>query len=269
MTTKKIQKPPAPTPLSPARRWVFRLVVAFLVPLFTLTIIEGSLRLFHYGFSTNFFTRTSGGTNFGVNEKFLLQFYSGNAAKGKTQPFVIPVQKPPGTTRIFVFGESAAQGTPEPAFGFIRILEVMLRSQFPRQQFEVINAAMRGVNSHILLPAARDCAGKSPDLFILYIGNNEVIGLHAPGPEAGIVDRHLALSRAVQWLRSLRFGQWLTGLRDKSRKPPKQDMEYFREHRVAFDDPGRQIAYRHFERNLEDICRAAQHAGAKTVFSTI
>src|SRR5881628_2901628 len=135
MAAKKIPKKSTPPPMAPARRWAFRLCVAVLLPLLVLGTIEAGLRLFHYGFSTNFFARTSDSANLGVNEKFLLQFYSGNAAKGKTQPFLIPVEKPSGTVRIFVFGESAAQGTPEPAFGFIRILEFMLRSQFPQQRF--------------------------------------------------------------------------------------------------------------------------------------
>ena len=269
MSAKESSKQTNPPRATSARRWAFRLAALVLVPLFVLGGIEGALCVFHYGFSTNFFSKTPDGAAFGVNEKFLFQFYSGNAAKGKTQPFLIPNPKPAGTTRIFLFGESAAQGTPEPAFGFIRILEVMLRSQFPQQRFEFVNAAMRGVNSHILLPAARDCASKSPDVFILYIGNNEVVGLHSPGPDSTIVDRHLALSRALQRFKSLRLGQWITGLREKSKPARKQDMEFFREHRIAFDEPGRQRAYRHFERNLEDICRAAERAGAKTVLSTI
>src|SRR5689334_16740897 len=140
MSAKKILKSSAPARLAPGRKWAFRLGLAVLVPLFLLGAIETALRLFHYGSSTDFFTRTSDGASFGVNEKFLFQFYSGNAAKGKTQPFLIPLEKPTGTVRIFVLGESAAQGTPEPAFGFARILEFMLRSAFPQQQFEVVNA---------------------------------------------------------------------------------------------------------------------------------
>ena len=64
-------------------------------------------------------------------------------------------------------GESAAAGTPDPAFGFARILEVMLRRQFPDRRIEVINAAMRGINSHIILPIARECVRLQPDLFIV------------------------------------------------------------------------------------------------------
>ena len=35
--------------------------------------------------------------------------------------------KPPATTRIFIFGESAAMGYPHPSFGACRFLEVLLR----------------------------------------------------------------------------------------------------------------------------------------------
>jgi tetratricopeptide (TPR) repeat protein len=271
MKAKKPRNRSPASRLSPSARWAVRVGVALFTPLLLIGVIEIGLRIFGYGFPTHLFVKTSDGARFGINEKFLFSFYSGNAAKGKIQPTFIAATKPGGTTRIFVLGESAAQGTPEPAFGFVRILEFMLHSQFPQQQFEVVNVGMRGVNSHILLPAARDCARQSPDVFVLYIGNNEVVGLHAPGPDATIVDRHLTLSRASYWAHSLRFGQWIArvGEESKLKAVPKQDMDYFRQNRIAFDDPARQIVYRHFQQNLEDICRAAQGSGAKTILSTI
>ena len=45
-------------------------------------------------------------------------------------------------TRIFVLGESAAQGIPDPSSSFARIAEVMLRDWYPDRRFEVINTAM-------------------------------------------------------------------------------------------------------------------------------
>ena len=38
----------------------------------------------------------------------------------------------------------------EPAFGFSRILERLLHHRYPDQAFEVINLAMRGINSHMI-----------------------------------------------------------------------------------------------------------------------
>ena len=47
------------------------------------------------------------------------------------QAYAIPAEKPQGTFRIFVLGESAAMGDPDPAYAFSRYLEVMLRQRYP------------------------------------------------------------------------------------------------------------------------------------------
>ena len=47
--------------------------------------------------------------------------------------------------------------------------------------FEVIQAAMTAINSYVLLPIARNCAALQPDLFIVYAGNNEVVGPFGAG----------------------------------------------------------------------------------------
>ena len=49
----------------------------------------------------------------------------------KPHPFKFSHPKPEDTLRIFVLGESAAMGTPEPAFGFSRILERLLQHRYP------------------------------------------------------------------------------------------------------------------------------------------
>ena len=57
-------------------------------------------------------------------------------------PFPVPVvlntEKTPGTFRVFVLGESAAMGFPEPSVSFARVLEVLLRARYPdASPFEV------------------------------------------------------------------------------------------------------------------------------------
>src|SRR5262249_23624577 len=159
-----------------------------------------TLRLVGCGYPTHFFVKEDGGQRWMTNRKFGRRFQPRDTATSP-YPALLPAQKAPGTARIFILGESAAQGTPAPAFGFARILEVMLRQQFPERRFEVINAAMRGINSHVVLPIARDCAEQSPDLFIVYLGNNEAIGLHAPDPNSFSFTPYLRLLRAGQWIK--------------------------------------------------------------------
>jgi tetratricopeptide (TPR) repeat protein len=246
------------------------LVVA--APLFVLAAVELALRLIGYGAATSFFVPLQDGRTLTANRRFGWQFMPRESA---TQPYplLMPAQKPPGATRIFILGDSAAQGTPAPAFGFGRILEVMLRQQFPERRFEVVNVAMRGINSHVALPIARECARLAPDLFLVYMGNNETVGIHSPAPRGLSFTPYLRLLRAGQWLKGMRLAQ-LAGnaaraLRQRAAKRPEQDMEFFRRNRLAADDPRRQAVYDNFRANLGDLCRVTRAAGAKVIVSTV
>ena len=254
------------------REWAVRLLLIFLSPTLFVLFLEFGLRLFGYGFPTTFFLKTADGKSYTTNRKFAWQFYKRETAT-QPHPFLMASEKEKGTRRIFILGESAAVGTPDPAFGFARILGVMLRRQYPTQRFEVINAAMRGINSHIVLPIARECAAHQPDLFIVYMGNNEAIGLHAPDPSGFNFTPHLGLLRALQWVKTTRTGQWLAAtmarLRGGAGPKEKQDMEYFRNHRLAADAPRRKAVYDNFRANLEDVCKVTLNSGAKVLASTV
>lgn len=254
------------------RKWLARAALAVLVPALFLVAVELALRVVGFGHSTRFFQKSEDGRSFTTNRRFGWQFMSRDLA---TQPYPVtmPLKKEKSTRRIFILGESAAQGTPAPAFGFARILEVMLAQQFPEQKFEVINAAMRGINSHAIRPIARECAEFDPDLFILYAGNNEAIGFYAPEPGRFNLTQHPRLIRFVQWLKGTRLAQLLANTTRALRKEPskreKQDMEYFRRHALAVDDPLREAVVSNFRRNLDAIVETVQDSGARMIVATV
>ena len=146
----------------------------------------------------------------------------------------------------------------------------MLRDQFPGERIEIINAAMRGIDSHIIRTIANECAALSPDLFIVYAGNNDMIGLHAPSPgEFTLVSgaRWLRFKHALNRLKIMQLG---TSLLSVARKDgPEQDQAYFRKQRLAFDDSRRESVYRNYDSNLREICAQAQRAGALTLLCTV
>ena len=43
------------------------------------------------------------------------------------------------------------------------------------------NAATVAINSHVVLPIVKECVRLEPDLVIVYLGNNEVVGPYGPG----------------------------------------------------------------------------------------
>jgi len=211
---------------------------------------------------TGFLIMTPDKRYYAPNQDFLRQFYSGDAAVGKILPFRAQIDKPRDTRRIVIIGESAAQGTPEPAFGFARILQLILRRADPHLRIEVINAAMRGVDSTILAVAAKDLIQLRPDLFVLYIGNNEVVGLHGARGSLG-----LAVNGLRKGLQHTAIGQILTRIVPTGTST--QDMAYFRRHRVAMADPRRKAVYRRLAGNLDRICRLAADNRIGVVLCTV
>src|SRR5690348_11534576 len=170
---------------SDPRRWWFRLF-ALVLPLLLIGAAELVLRIVSYGYPTSFFLERQQGEAkvFVENPKFGWRFFPPSVARSP-QPLSFPAQKPLGTIRIFLFGESAAMGDPEPSYGFGRQLQRMLQARHPNLHFELINVAMTAINSHVIRAIAADCARRQGDVWVIYAGNNEVIGPFGAGTVFG------------------------------------------------------------------------------------
>ena len=182
-------------------------------------LLELGLRLGGFGYPTSFLLPSSnqGQKTWVQNNQFGWRFFGARKAR-LPQPISIPRDKPPGTIRIFVFGESAAFGDPQPRFGLPRMLNAMLGLRHPGKKFEVVNAAMTGINSHVILPLARDCEEARGDVWVIYMGNNEVVGPFGAGTVFGNQTTPLPLIRAGLALKATRTGQLLDALRGSAEK---------------------------------------------------
>lgn len=261
--------------VGPLRLWIFRIGASVLLPLCLLLVAETGLRLAGFGYSTAFLLREehAGKKVFVQNDRFGWRFF-GREQSRQPATFAIPRPKPPDTVRIFVFGESAAFGDPQPDFGLPRLLDAMLSRRHPGVRFEVVNAAMTGINSHTVLPLARDCASAEGDIWVLYMGNNEVVGPFGAGTVFGRQAAPRPFIQASLALQTLRTGQLVDRLVGQLRAPPPGKSEWggmlmFLENRVRADDPRLATVYRNFEHNLEDIITAGRRAGAGVVVSTV
>ena len=262
-------------PTSGRRVWLFRLATVIVAPLLFLGLLELGLRAVGYGYDPHVTVqcRIDGKPYLGDNVKFAWRFFPPILAR-EFEPFAFPAQKPPNTCRIFVLGSSAAQGIPNNAFCFGRFLKVMLEERFPGVHFEVITTGMAAINSHVVLEIAKECARYDPDLFVVYMGNNEVVGPYGPGTVLTPALSNLHVIRFGIALRATKIGQLVTGLfgsHGLSRGGPQywRGMEMFLGQQVRADDPRLGATYDHLRRNLEDICRAAAGAGADTVLCTV
>ena len=249
------------------RRWWLVAASAVVIPLVVLGLAEAVLRIAGVGYPTSLLTpcTVQGKPASCYNLFFAAPFFPAGSVQ-TPRLYSIPTKKEPGTYRIFVLGESAAMGDPDPAYGFSRYLEVMLRQRFPSSRFEVVNTGSVAINSHVVLPIARGLAEQHPDLFIIYSGNNEVVGPYGPGTVLTSSGMSIPVVRSSIFLRSTQIGQLVTRL--GSQKKEWHGMEMFLDKQVRANSPLMEQVYANYEQNLRDTIAVGREAGARVVVAT-
>jgi tetratricopeptide (TPR) repeat protein len=153
-----------------------------------------------------------------------------------------------------------------------RYLEVLLRERYPSTTFEVICVAVTAINSHAILPIARECARHDGDVWLVYMGNNEMVGPFGASSVFGPKAPARWLVRVSLGLRATRLGQAMTEL-GRAWVPGGRrswgGMEMFEDQQVGPDDPVRGIVHDHFRSNLEAIVNIGLESGVGIVLSTV
>jgi tetratricopeptide (TPR) repeat protein len=260
------------------RKWLYRLAALTLVPAVFFLVLELALRVAGFGQSTAFFVDGAETERAAVwidNPVFgRWVFPRSLESVPQPLPFALAKRKAAGTYRIFVLGESAALGFPDSSSSFARVLEVMLRACHPETQLEVVNASMVAINSHVALPIARHCARCEPDLFVVHLGNNEVVGPFGAAGVLGPFSPHRRVIQANLAIKTTRTGQLVHRLVNSlgpGRASPQvwDGMGMFVDSQVRADDERLPRIYGHFRDNLADICAVGTAAGARVIVCTI
>jgi tetratricopeptide (TPR) repeat protein len=153
------------------------------------------------------------------------------------------------------------------------MLQVQLSLRHPGARFEVVNAAVTAINSHVIRDIARDCARADGDIWVVYMGNNEVVGPYGDGTIFGRQMPPLPVIRASLAVKGTRLGQMVEALLLKMQPPSDRSgwggMRMFLDHQVRADDPRMKTTYDYFGRNLADILDYGRKAGVGIVASTV
>ena len=260
-----------------AKRFVFGLAAVIVAPVVGLLLVEGLLRLVAQGPETDFFvpleTLSDGAVVYTTNDRFAHQYFPPAMAR-IPRPARIVVPKPDGVFRVLVLGGSAAMGEPEPTFSFGRVLQAMLEEQYPDLTIEVVNGALATVNSHVVYQISKEVGRIEPDVVLVYMGNNEVVGPYGAGTVFRRFSPNLWMIRLGITARKTRVGQLIEYLAKEAMGQGQfvtegQGMAMFLEQRVREDDLRLLRVYDHFEQNLEDLAREVGQSRATLVMSTV
>lgn len=251
-----------------------KLALAVLSPVMLLGLAEGVTRLADVGYPTAPWVP---GTRVGRpilrdNEFFTYRFVPPTMARVSCIA-QMDREKPAETLRIAVLGESAALGDPMSDFGPPRLLQELLRLRYPGRNIEVVNGAITAINSHIIREIARELPGIEPDIVLLYIGNNEVIGPYGPGTvydgffSSDALVRAGVLASRLRLVQMARFGAAVA--MEGHAQTEFNGLSMFTNRPVAHNDPRLPVVRRRFAGNLREILRSATSAGAHALLCTV
>ena len=260
--------------ITPARRRVF-ILITIALPFIALAVVEIALRLFGFGGYPSFI-RSVGTLPLGeqlciVEPAASKPYFFANPTRpgyAEQSSFIMP--KPKDTLRIFLIGESAAKGYPQPRnLAMSEFLQTMLGDVLPQKRVEVINLGTTAVASFPLVYQVQDALRYQPDWFVFYVGNNEFFGAYGTASinAAGTMPlwalklmraaRGLALVQAVESV--VRAGA------DENRTLMEQMIgQTF----IACDSPLREAAARNLQANLGNMLDQVKAAGVAALVCT-
>jgi len=251
------------------KAWIFRALAMVLPPLLLVGGGELALRGCGVGEDLSFVRKVE--DRWVDNPRFGRLFFPAQLSRSAL-PFAVPVERPRDSLRVVVLGGSAAMGIPEPAFGPTRQLRLLLEEEHPGRHVEVLNTAITAINSHVVLRIAEDMFRVDPDLLVLYLGNNEVVGPYGAGTVLAPLSGNVRLIRwGIAW-RASRWGQLLA----RAAPDPASDlpaswrgMEMFVRNRVHPTDPQLETVRANYRANLRTLFARAAARGIPVVVGTV
>ena len=193
-------------PLPAWKRWLF-MGITLAIPLVALAVAEAGLRLGGWGGYPAFF-RIAGqlpsGASVALVEPAATKpyFFANPTRPGYAEETNFLMPKPADTVRIFLVGESAAKGYPQPRnLSMAAFLKAMLADAWPEKNVEVISLGTTAVASFPLVYLTREAVRYQPDLVVFYVGNNEFFGAYGV---ASINSFGTLPTWALPWMRAVR-----------------------------------------------------------------
>lgn len=271
---KAKKRSPLAAGLSPAKRRLFT-AITIALPFLGLALAEAVLRLFGYGGYPAWLREAgklpSGETLCLVEPAAAKPYFFANPSRpgyAEQTNFLMP--KPADTVRIFLVGESAAKGYPQPRnLALSSFLRTMLSDAIPSKKVEVIDLGTTAVASFPLVYQVRDALAYAPDLIVFYTGNNEFFGAYGVASINAAGSLPVWALRAMRTVRGLALVQLLDGWLYKGADESRSLMEEMIGRTfIPAGSPLREAAARNLGTNLGTMLDETKAAGIPALVCT-
>ena len=239
-------------------------------------VAEVVLRNAEYGYEPNLFAANHATGRYELNPEIYRKYFSSDPLVARSRiPHLFSerefrIEKLPNEFRVFTFGGSTTRGD-ESISNFPDLIEQILERTQPGMIPEVVNLGITTLNSHHAVDFMREVVGYEPDLFVLYVGHNEIYGpqgAHSSFATAawlGPIVFELRRFKVFQFLeinilevrRSFDRDRWASLLNLMAKSP------------VPVDSAIRTIAFARFAANLTTALETARANEIPVVLSTV
>ena len=196
------------------KKTIFRIIL-ILIPFLILFSLEIILRVIGYGPDLRIVAtiKRDGKDYYTMNQLVGNRYFDETRLfyrKGSHDFF--EVNKWPNTIRVFCFGASTTAGFP---YEYDAIPSEFLRDRlvdaFPNKKIEVINTAIAATNSYTVSEFVKELSDYKPDLFIIYMGQNEFYGAFGVGSTISI-GKSRWLIKTYLWLQQFKTFRFLKNI---------------------------------------------------------
>lgn len=270
---KPEQQPPTQT-LTRSKRLLF-IVVLLSLPFVLLLASEGVLRLCGFGGNDPVLRKVGsvpGGSLVLADQAGAISYFFANKARpGYNDQYQFVDPKPTNTFRVFIVGESAAKGYPQPRnLASSAFLQKMLTDAWPERKVEIINLGTTAVASFPVLGMMTEALEYQPDLIIIHTGHNEFFGAYGVNSisRGGAGITRLKLTRFVRSLALVQaLSKWLSSndpLKGKTLMEIMAAQSY-----TPPDDSIRTTAAGNLYANISEMLRRAKERGVPAIVCTM
>ena len=241
----------------------------------TFAALEGGLRAIHYKGDLGLFVHLPflAGKYAGVNKHFAARYFVNVRLLPTPSNDIFLVSKPASGFRIFVLGESSANGFPYGYNGtFSRVLQDALQDVMPTSTVEVVNLGVAAVTSYTLYDEIDEILAQKPDAVLIYAGHNEFYGAlgaastESAGTFPGFVRTYLKLQRLKTFLLARELAAAVVRRPGKGRGSARDPslplmQQLVRQELIPLDSPTYGRGRTQFTENLAAILRRFRDAG--------
>ncbi len=251
-----------------------------MIPLILFIILELILRVSRYEDDLKFISAIdrNGKEYYTINQLVGKRYFGKDRLyyrKGSHDYF--EVDKSPNTLRVFCLGASTMAGFPY-EYNAIpsEFLRDRLKMAFPGKNIEVINTAIAATNSFTVDEFAGALVDYKPDLFVVYMGQNEFYGVYGVGSSISIgknrwiIKTYLWFSQFKTFLLMKNIINSIVGFFGSQSVPnDKILMEEMANNSIRFNSSDYNTAVNTFRDNYEEVINIARKHSIPVIISTL